>query len=65
MATRTDLDLVQDGYELQFAMVYQAFIEAYVAANNNPTEQDAAAARFQAGVRSARAIRDKAKSNLP
>jgi hypothetical protein len=64
MATKTDLDLIQDGYELQFAMAYKVFMDAYLAAKN-PSDQNAAVAKFQSGVKSAHAVRDAAKSGLP
>lgn len=64
MDVKTEADLVQDGFELQFAMAYKTFMDAYLSAKD-PADQKAAVSKLQAGVTSARAVRDVAKSNLP
>lgn len=64
MAAKTELQLVDDGFEEVFGKIYMVFAQSYGSAKN-PAEQQTAIATFQTQVKIARSARDAAKENLP
>jgi hypothetical protein len=64
MAAKTELQLVDDGFEEVFGKIYLVFAQSYGSAQS-PAEQQTAISTFQTQVRIARTARDAAKQNLP
>jgi hypothetical protein len=64
MATKSENDLIDDGFEEAFGEFYKRFAVSYGTAHTQ-ADKDAAIATFRANVVSARNIRDAAKGNLP
>jgi len=64
MATKTDPDLIDDGYAEHFNKIYQTFLMAFAGANDDAARA-AAVVAFQHQVTIARNVRDAAKRNLP
>ncbi|MEW9571255.1 hypothetical protein ABQJ54_05780 [Rhodanobacter sp. Si-c] len=64
MTAKTELQLVDDGFEEMFGKIYLVFAQSYGSAKD-PAEQQTAVATFQTQVRTARSTRDAAKQHLP
>ena len=64
MTAKTELQLVDDGFEEIFSKIYLVFAQSYGSAKS-PAEQQTAVTTLQTQVRIARSTRDAAKQNLP